>query len=86
MVIRARTGRRAGSTIAVVDDGGGLPAELQRWSGPTGLGLQIVRTLVDSELGGSLSLGLHRTPAWGHAMPSLRDPAGVARALTAPPR
>ncbi len=45
--------------IRVVDDGRGLPAgfSLER---ARGLGLQIVRTLVDSELGGSI--GMRRAP------------------------
>ncbi len=41
--------------ISVVDDGGGLPAGSDAATG--GLGLQIVRTLVEGELGGSLSIG-----------------------------
>jgi two-component sensor histidine kinase len=43
--------------VRVIDDGQGLPAgfSLER---TTGLGLQIVRTLVDAELGGSI--GMHR--------------------------
>jgi two-component sensor histidine kinase len=41
--------------VTVVDDGAGLPAgfSLER---ADGLGLQIVRTLVESELRGSLSM------------------------------
>jgi len=56
--------------IAVVDDGRGLPPtfSLER---ATGLGLQIVRTLVDSELGGTLSL---RPEPGGGTRASLRLP------------
>ena len=45
----------------MVDDGRGLPAgfSLER---ARGLGLQIVRTLVDAELGGSIGM---RRPATG---------------------
>ena len=41
--------------IAVVDDGRGLPATFSL-EAATGLGLQIVRTLVDTELGGALTV------------------------------
>jgi two-component sensor histidine kinase len=41
--------------VRVVDDGRGLPAGFSLERAP-GLGLQIVRTLVDSELGGSISM------------------------------
>jgi two-component sensor histidine kinase len=43
--------------VRVRDDGRGLPAEFDPSAGQ-GLGLQIVRTLVVSELGGSLSMGV----------------------------
>ena len=50
--------RRAGGRleVAVVDDGAGLP-EGFTLDGSTNLGLSIVRTLVESELGGRLALG-----------------------------
>ncbi|RBY77341.1 ATPase [Blastococcus sp. TF02-09] len=43
--------------VRVRDDGRGLPAEFDPVAGQ-GLGLQIVRTLVVSELGGSLAMGV----------------------------
>ncbi len=43
--------------VRVRDDGQGLPAEFDPAAGQ-GLGLQIVRTLVVSELGGSLTMGV----------------------------
>ena len=55
VTVRARrSGERL--VVEVVDDGRGLPAgfDLDR---STGLGLSIVRTLVESELGGRLELG-----------------------------
>jgi two-component sensor histidine kinase/PAS domain-containing protein len=59
VTIRVRRSARE-LDVRVVDDGRGLPAafSLER---ARGLGLQIVRTLVDSELGGSI--GMHRPPA-----------------------
>jgi two-component sensor histidine kinase len=59
VTIRVRRSARE-LDIRVVDDGRGLPAafSLER---ARGLGLQIVRTLVDSELGGSI--GMHRPVA-----------------------
>lgn len=42
--------------VAVEDDGRGLPADFDL-DGATSLGLSIVRTLVESELGGHLTLG-----------------------------
>ena len=45
-----------GLAVAVLDDGRGLPPEF-RLDGSDRLGLQIVRTLVESELGGALELG-----------------------------
>ena len=42
--------------VAVVDDGRGLPEGFDL-DGSTNLGLSIVRTLVESELGGRLALG-----------------------------
>lgn len=41
--------------IEVIDDGGGLPADFDI-EGTTNLGLQIVRTLIIGELGGSLEI------------------------------
>jgi len=43
-------------SLTVADDGPGLPAGFDA-TRPAGLGLQIVRTLVTSELGGTLGLG-----------------------------
>jgi two-component sensor histidine kinase len=40
--------------VRVTDDGVGLPEGFR--AGSTGLGLQIVRTLVESELGGTIEL------------------------------
>jgi two-component sensor histidine kinase len=45
-------------TVHVVDDGVGLPAGLDLAASPR-LGLQIVRTLVESELQGTLTVGRH---------------------------
>ncbi len=45
----------AGLVMVVADDGVGLPADLDARTG-AGLGLQIVRTLVETELGGRLTL------------------------------
>jgi len=42
--------------ITVIDDGRGLPADFDPLSSGS-LGLSIVRTLVESELGGAISLG-----------------------------
>ena len=53
VVVRRRGGRL---DLAVVDDGRGLP-EGFTLEGSTNLGLSIVRTLVESELGGRLTLG-----------------------------
>ena len=50
----ARRGDRL--EVAVVDDGRGLPDGFTL-DGSTNLGLSIVRTLVESELGGRLTLG-----------------------------
>ncbi|GLZ54800.1 PAS domain-containing sensor histidine kinase [Actinomycetospora sp. NBRC 106378] len=52
-IVATRTASRL--QIDVVDDGRGLPDTFSLERAP-GLGLQIVRTLVDSELGGTLSL------------------------------
>jgi two-component sensor histidine kinase len=41
--------------LAVSDDGGGLPADFDL-EGSTSLGLQIVRTLIVGELGGTLAI------------------------------
>ena len=41
--------------VGVADDGAGLPPGFDPSAG--GLGLQIVRTLVEGELGGTLRLG-----------------------------
>jgi two-component sensor histidine kinase len=55
--ITVEVGRRAGRLeVAVVDDGRGLPEGFSL-DGSTNLGLSIVRTLVESELGGRLTLG-----------------------------
>ncbi len=43
-------------TVAVADDGAGLPAGFDP-AADGGLGLQIVRTLVEGELGGTLAVG-----------------------------
>jgi two-component sensor histidine kinase len=48
--------------VRVRDDGRGLPVDFDP-SSSEGLGLQIVRTLVASELGGSLTMTSPRTPA-----------------------
>jgi two-component sensor histidine kinase len=56
VVVRRRGGRL---DLAVVDDGRGLP-EGFTLEGSTNLGLSIVRTLVESELGGRLALGTAR--------------------------
>ena len=45
----------AGLTVTVADEGRGLPPDFDPDSAG-GLGLQIVRTLVESELGGRLAL------------------------------
>jgi two-component sensor histidine kinase len=50
-----RTGGGAVLAVDVADDGAGLPAGFDTAAG--GLGLQIVRTLVEGELGGTLRLG-----------------------------
>jgi two-component sensor histidine kinase len=52
-VVRAEGGELA---MSVRDDGRGLPPEFQL-DGSDRLGLQIVRTLVESELGGTLEIG-----------------------------
>ena len=55
IVVRVR--RVAGRLrLSVDDDGRGLPAGFDL-AGSTSLGLSIVRTLVESELGGGLRLG-----------------------------
>ncbi len=58
-------------TVTVLDDGQGLPPgfSLERTSG---LGLQIVRTLVDAELGGSI--GMHRRGDPGGTEVTIRVP------------
>ncbi|MEJ2868826.1 histidine kinase N-terminal domain-containing protein [Actinomycetospora sp. OC33-EN08] len=56
--------------IDIVDDGAGLPDTFSLERAP-GLGLQIVRTLVDSELGGTLSV---RPDADGGTRAELRIP------------
>ena len=55
--ITVEVARRGGRLeVAVVDDGRGLPDGFTL-DGSTNLGLSIVRTLVESELGGRLTLG-----------------------------
>ena len=51
-------------TVAVADDGAGLPAGFDP-AADGGLGLQIVRTLVEGELGGTLRRRAGPTPAPG---------------------
>jgi two-component sensor histidine kinase len=59
-LIRVTAGRLVGRLhVTVEDDGQGLPADFDL-AASTHLGLSIVRTLVESELGGQLSLD--RTP------------------------
>lgn len=64
--------------VLVVDDGLGLPAgfSLER---TTGLGLQIVRTLVDSELGGSIGMSRRDTMC-------IQDSAGTKVTIKVPLR
>ncbi len=56
-------------SVRVVDDGGGLPADFAL-DGATGLGLSIVRTLVTTELAGSIDMAL--------ATPDDLSAAGIA--------
>ncbi len=58
VAVRRVAGVAGGDTleVEVVDDGAGLPAEVGTAEGGGGLGLQIVRTLVEGELGGTLAL------------------------------
>ena len=67
---------RRGPVLAVTveDDGPGLPAGFSLESAP-GLGLQIVRTLVQGELGGSLQL-LARPGGGTRALVELPEPPG----------
>jgi two-component sensor histidine kinase len=55
IVVSARRGRDR-LHVEVLDDGVGLPAEFDQ-AGAGSLGLSIVRTLVETELGGTLQLG-----------------------------
>jgi two-component sensor histidine kinase len=55
VVVEVHPGPATSLVVTVTDDGAGLPEGFDQRSG-TGLGLQIVRTLVEGELGGSLSL------------------------------
>ena len=48
--------------VTIDDDGGGLPPDFELDTSPS-LGLSIVKTLVESELGGHLTLGA--SPAGG---------------------
>ncbi|MGI8666201.1 MAG: sensor histidine kinase, partial [Jatrophihabitans sp.] len=63
---------RGGLRVAVTDDGAGLPAKFSL-DGSDRLGLQIVRTLVDAELGASLSIG--GNPDRGAAVRPGNEPA-----------
>ena len=51
--------------VAVVDDGVGLPVAVEGQPPASGLGLQIVRTLVEGELGGTLDLTTVPPPGRG---------------------
>jgi two-component sensor histidine kinase len=53
LTVRRLVGRL---TVTVDDDGQGLPPDFEA-EGATSLGLSIVRTLVESELGGQLEIG-----------------------------
>ena len=56
-LIRVSAGRLVGRLhLTVEDDGAGLPADFDL-AESTHLGLSIVRTLVESELGGQLEIG-----------------------------
>jgi len=56
-LITVRVARPAGSLVVTIeDDGRGLPGDFDLESSPS-LGLNIVRTLVESELSGTISLG-----------------------------
>ena len=63
--------------VRVRDDGCGLPADFDS-STSDGLGLQIVRTLVVSELGGHLAMGARAAAAGTEAVLTLPG-AGVPR-------
>jgi two-component sensor histidine kinase len=66
--------------ITIADDGAGLPAGFDL-DGSGGLGLSIVRTLVESELGGAIVLGPE--PSGGTSV-SLRVPVGGEEPGTEP--
>ena len=59
--------------VGIDDDGRGLPEGFELDSSPS-LGLSIVKTLVESELGGHLTLGA--SPCRGDRGPTCRIPAG----------
>jgi two-component sensor histidine kinase len=67
--------------VEIVDDGRGLPETFSLERAP-GLGLQIVRTLVDSELGGTLRL---RPGAEGGTRAELAIPLPHRNERRAPP-
>ena len=56
ILVEASHGSSGRLHLAVQDDGVGLPAG-STWTAPTSLGLSIVRTLVESELGGLIEMG-----------------------------
>ena len=54
--LRAEISRTADScTISIIDNGGGLPEDFE-WEQSSNLGLQIVLTLTENELKGTISL------------------------------
>ena len=65
-------------TVAVADDGAGLPADFDPVDGG-GLGLQIVRTLVEGELGGDAAGGPRGPRHPGRAGPAAAAAARLSR-------